>query len=191
MRPFAEIVASLTPERREQIEARAPQLRRDMTAAPRIMLLVGPPGSGKSTWRDGYLASTTRKTTIISSDDLIEEFAAKHGISYSEAFPKLDMARLDAMLMGKLRVALANRDDVIVDRTNLRVKGRARFLSQVPKHYLRVAVVFDVPQETLLTRIRDRGAATGKHIPSSVFEDMVKSYETPSTEEFDLIEVLS
>ena len=172
MKPFAEIIA-------------------DLNADPRVIVLVGPPASGKSTWRQSYQASTARPAIVVSTDDLIDRYAAHNGMTYTEAFGKLKMEDLDATAIATMRAALAAGQDVIIDRTNLRIKGRARFLSQVPKRYLRVAIVFNVPRDVLDQRLADRAAATGKFIPKQVVDDMVKGYEYPTTDEFDLIEILS
>jgi predicted kinase len=76
---------------------------------------------------------------------------------------------------------------VVIDRTNMTAKGRKKYLDMVPKNYKKIAVVFNIPDDELQRRLKTRADETGKTIPSFVLENMLKSYQEPTLEEFDKI----
>jgi predicted kinase len=150
-----------------------------------ITLLIGPPAAGKSTYRKPY--ESDRNYVILSTDDMIDQYAATEGISYSEAFNKLDLKLLTQQMMEQFRAAIADERNIIVDRTNMTVKSRRRILANVPKAYTKNAVVFQVPRPVLDARLTERAERTGKYIPESVVDDMIKRFEPPTQNEFDNI----
>lgn len=155
------------------------------TVSPTAILLVGPPGSGKSTWRKRHLESVEREPAIISTDDLIENWGLDHGMNYAEAFGACDLKTIEKTAKDLFAKAVEDAQDVVIDRTNMRGKSRRKWLSNLPKSYRKVAVVFEVPREELDRRLAARAEATGKTIPRKVVNDMLASYEVPTTDEFD------
>ena len=155
---------------------------------PRALFLIGFPGSGKSTWRAAYLAGAARPTAVVSTDDMIQAWAAEEGGSYAEAWRRLPSHRLDSRARAALREAVAQGLDVIVDRTNLRASGRAKFLRLVPPEYERRAVVFVTPWAVMRERLRARAEAGGHALGWGVVVHMMKSYEAPGRSEFDAVE---
>ena len=173
--------------------ARFQKINRDPTRCPRAIFLIGAPASGKSTWTTNYLAQANqanRLTIVLSTDDLIEDYAREHNISYSEAFDQLDMKTLENTVRESLKYAIRNNQDVIVDRTNMRVRSRNRWLSQVPSHYVRVGIRFEVDSDTLHDRLRHRAETTGKFVPHHIVDDMLSSHQPPTFDEFDIIEAI-
>jgi tRNA uridine 5-carbamoylmethylation protein Kti12 len=158
---------------------------------PSIHILVGPPASGKSTWRARHLLSTGSKPFIFSSDDAIHALAASQGQTYDEAFRDVDFKSIERNLKAEFQDAIRDRRDIIIDRTNLSMKSRRKFLASIPKDYEKVAVVFNVGRELLDRRLADRKAATGMSVPKDVVDDMIKRYEEPTRGEgFDRIETV-
>ena len=145
-------------------------------------MLIGAPASGKSTWR----AANKKNHVIISSDDILDALAEEEGISYSEAF-RLYAGRADKECRLAFAEAIKAKSDIIVDRTNMSKKSRAKFLSAVPSVYDCKAVVFRVERETLLERAGARSEATGKFIAPWVIDQMTHSYQPPGVDEFDEI----
>lgn len=153
-----------------------------------VYLLIGLPASGKSTWRAKHLAANPDVDTVVcSSDDFIDEYAADHGITYDEAFGKLNFKDLKARLRNRFRQAINAGQDVIVDRTNMNAKARKEFLKNLPDVYRTVGVVFVVPDNVLKERMAARHAATGKSVPEDVLADMAKRYQSPLPGEFDQV----
>lgn len=158
-----------------------------MADSPILFMLIGLPGSGKSTWRSTYLASAARPAVTVSSDDMIEQFGAKQGLTYSQAWDMVDFKAIDRQVHELFVNALGQGEDIILDRTNMSVKSRNRFLSKVPSHYEKVAIVFDVDDAILHERLTKRAEQTGKVIPPAVVATMKASYAAPTEAEFHRI----
>lgn len=158
---------------------------------PTIYVLIGLPASGKSTWRAMFKATAENLDAPlpveISSDDIIDEIAASKGLTYSQVFMEAIKVS-DKLARQNFEEAVAARRDIILDRTNMTLKGRAKFLASLPKTYEKHAIVFEVPDDVLNERLEKRNA-TGKIIPKSVIDAMRASYQPPSEAEgFDKIE---
>lgn len=152
------------------------------TENPEIYVLVGVPGSGKSTWTRQFLASSEKKFVVVSSDDLLEVWGAAEGLSYSESFNKY-IKRASVEVERMFKDAKQNRQNIILDRTNLSANKRKGILQNMPKEYIKVAVMFETPSEEIERRLAAREAETGKHIPASVMKDMYSRAEPPSVAE--------
>lgn len=53
---------------------------------PTVYMLIGLPGSGKTTWRENTIASSDEEFVVISQDDMIDNFAWQNNLTYNEAF---------------------------------------------------------------------------------------------------------
>ena len=152
---------------------------------PEIVIMVGLPGSGKSTYRETLLAM--RDYVIVSSDDEIEALSQAVGLNYTEGFQRF-IGQATAATKQKFREAVNTGKSIIWDQTNLSPKKRRGILKQVPKNYRKVAVVFEVDDVELQRRLDTRERETGKHIPPEVIKSMAKSYVPPSKQEgFDQV----
>lgn len=154
-----------------------------------VYFLIGPPASGKSTWRANFSAVQQQlgdDVVYVSSDDLIDEIAQSRGETYSTVFKDV-IAECDRRAYDIFREAVSSGKNIVIDRTNMSVKSRNRYLSQVPKTYHRAAYIFEVPIPELKRRLQARAEQTGKHIPWFVVEGMLTSYQPPTGSEFDEI----
>lgn len=149
---------------------------------PTIYILIGPPGAGKSTWR----AAFSEPAVVISSDDKIDEYAKQHGLTYSEAWSKVDMKEIDRQWKAEFAGAVERRENIVVDRTNMSRKSRSRFLN-LPSEYRTVAVDFKISRDVLDARLEKRAQETGKHISKVIVDSMLRNYEAPTREEFDQV----
>ncbi len=151
---------------------------------PTITMLIGLPGSGKSTWARTYLSDLT----ILSTDDLLEEWATTNGKTYNEAFNEPGLYPLIEKQMYKNLVeAFTAGKHIVIDRTNLSRKIRSKILGRLPPRYIKFAAVFQVERDELDKRLQQRYETTGKHIPSHVIYDMLNRFEHPLTYEFHYI----
>ena len=148
---------------------------------PRLYMLVGVPGSGKSTW----IRSRNHDAVIASTDDKIEAAAAAQGLTYDAVFES-EFKAANAALREDVKQAVKDQRDIIWDQTNLTAKSRRSKLGQVPKHYERIALYFPTPDgEELARRLASRA---GKTIPVHVMASMIASLEPPvPSEGFDEI----
>jgi predicted kinase len=144
---------------------------------PKVYVLVGVPGSGKSTWIAQQ--DWARDCSIVSTDHWIEVFARDQGRTYSEVFELFMPAAVRAM---SAQVALAEQQgrDIVWDQTSVSVSSRAKKFAALPD-YEHVAVVFATPEpEELARRLTQR---PGKIVPESVVQHMINTFEPPTLEE--------
>ena len=145
---------------------------------PKFYMLIGVPGSGKSTWIKN--ANLDSNTVIISTDDIIEKRARAQGLTYSDVF-QAEIKSATAEMNRILGDALANNKDIVWDQTNLTVKSRRSKLAQIPEQYLKIAVYFSTPDNAELQRRLDN--RPGKVIPSNVVLGMKSQLQLPMLDE--------
>ncbi len=146
---------------------------------PTVYMMIGVPGSGKSTWINNQ--HWAGNCALVSTDKLIELEAGRQGKTYNDVFN--DYIKEATRIMNEdVKAAVEAGQDIIWDQTNTSKKSRKSKLAQV-SGYRKVAVVFDVPQEDELKRRLD--GRPGKNIPWSVMESMIKNLEVPTEGEFD------
>lgn len=156
--------------------------------SPEFIMLVGLPGSGKSTYIDKLLSQNSDKHfVVLSTDNILSAMADAEGLTYAEAFNQY-AGQADKKFKIQFRQAKNDKSNIIIDRTNLTVKGRNKFLSQLPKEYYTKAIIFGVDRAELDRRLQKREIETGKHIPKHVVDNMEQSYVEPTASEFDRIE---
>jgi len=144
---------------------------------PKVYVLVGVPGSGKSTWIAQQ--DWARDCVVVSTDRWIEMFARELGRTYSEVFDLFMPAAVRAM---SAQVALAQQQgrDIVWDQTSVSVASRAKKFASLP-NYEHVAVVFATPEPAeLARRLAQR---PGKVIPESVVQHMINTFELPTESE--------
>lgn len=147
-----------------------------------LYMLVGVPGSGKSTWVNNQI--WTKNCAYISTDYYVEKFAQKLNKTYSEVFDSV-INRAVRLMNRSVNRAKVNNLDIVWDQTSTTIKTRARKLRML-HNYRAIAVVFDTPPlEELYVRLNQRD---GKHIPQQVLHRMLKHWQDPDLEEgFDEI----
>ena len=152
---------------------------------PELVMLCGIPCSGKSTYVNKLLTyEYWENSSILSTDNYIEEQAKRLGMTYNEVFQdcideatrQLEMSFVGAKEEGKR---------IIWDQTNLSIKTRKKKLTKVPSIYKRTVVWFQVDLEEALKRNETR---EGKFIPESILKRMYHQFEVPTLEEgFDFV----
>lgn len=153
-----------------------------------MMVMIGPPGSGKST-----LVAAMQEAGIIfriaSTDAIIDEYAAIHGITYSQAHHKINWKDAQSKFKNDIRQTINDGVNLVIDRTNMGEKARRGYFDAIRNRgYTAVALNMQCDDQVLQKRIDDRAAATGKNIPPSVLKEMLERYNAPTTREgFNLI----
>ena len=143
----------------------------------KLYVLVGVPGSGKSTWVSKQ--HWARDCVYVSTDMHIEDYANLVGKTYSEVFDKF-MPKAIELMAQDVRAARTAGKDIIWDQTSTTVKSRAKKFNMLP-NYQHIAVVFKTPSPLELEqRLASR---PGKNIPWTVMNTMINGWEEPTKDE--------
>jgi len=150
-----------------------------------VILLVGPPLSGKDT----YLRNNQYDNfIIISRDDILMSLHSNS--DYSEAFNLVNQKEVDKLLNQKIQDCIAEKKNVIINMTNLSKKSRNRHLCKFPNiDYDKIAIVF--PKLNLcdyINRNDKRKVDENKFIPVNVIQTMIENWQEITLDEgFDSI----
>jgi predicted kinase len=148
-------------------------------------MLVGVPGSGKSTWINSGIVGSG--VYVASTDNIIEGLAQIAGKTYDEMF-KSSIKYAEKTMYVNVMDAVKRDMTIIWDQTNLTFKSRAKKLIMIPDHYMKIAVLFPTPQEKELQR--RLSSRSGKTIPEHVIASMTDTMEVPMLAEgFDEVRV--
>ena len=143
----------------------------------KLYVLVGVPGSGKSTWVNNQ--EWAKDCAYISTDKHVEAYAASVGKTYSEVFKDYMPTAVNLMLADVIDARDAGRD-IIWDQTSCSIASRKRKFNMLPEYYA-IAVVFRTPErDELDVRLSGR---PGKHIPKNVIDSMIRSWDEPTEDE--------
>jgi predicted kinase len=142
-----------------------------------LYVMVGVPGSGKSTWIKNQTWASD--CVVVSTDQLVEQYAAEQGKTYSEVFEEY-MPSATVAMVDLVKEAQQLGRDIIWDQTSTTIATRAKKLRMLPD-YKAIAVVMNTPDiEELNGRLNSR---LGKVIPQHVMESMISNFEMPTEEE--------
>ena len=148
-----------------------------------LYVLVGVPGSGKTTWI-GHQSFDWDNTVVISTDQYVEQYAIAMNKTYSDVFKEYMPTAVDKMAQAAVDAFKANKV-VVWDQTSTSVSTRAKKLRMAPAHYTKIAVVFETPRKDIHDKFLNR---PGKKIPSDVIQNMISNFVYPSVSEgFDKI----
>lgn len=149
-----------------------------------VVVLIGAPGSGKTTWRRDFLTRNP-DYVVVSSDDGVEARAVADGVTYSEAFAGA-ISKADDEAREAFAAAIKDGKSVIIDRMNTTKRSRDRFLRRVGDTYRKVAVCFDTPREVVEARNAER-RTYGRAVPDFVIASAFERFDPPGYDEFDIV----
>ena len=138
----------------------------------KLYVMVGVPGSGKSTWIKNQIWALG--LSVISTDEFVEDYAKECGLTYSEVFDDY-MPKAIELMLDKVVYARKHNLDIIWDQTSCSVATRAKKIRMLPDYY-KIAVVFETPATLELQR--RLASRPGKAVPWSVVSDMASKLQT-------------
>jgi tRNA uridine 5-carbamoylmethylation protein Kti12 len=151
-----------------------------MTNSPKVILLCGLPGSGKST----YASSKEFKNHVrLSSDDYIESIASISKKSYNEVFSQT-IKQSNKLFFQGVKYFSETNYDVLIDRINLTKSSRRKLIKKFINH-MPIIVFFNVNFDTILKR----NTRCGKIFPEQLLREMYERLEPPTNLEASLVTI--
>lgn len=151
------------------------------TVIPKLYVLVGLPGSGKSTYAKEYIESQfINRAKVISTDAIRQELTG------SEQDQTLNR-EVFKLFHERIRRYLELGYDVIADATNITIKSRAAILACTKGiNCIKIATVFGTDIQSCLQNNFKRK----RRVPEDIIYSMCSKFQIPFYEEgFDVIEV--
>lgn len=151
---------------------------------PTLYILIGVPGSGKSTYAEELFQKNERGTALVSSDQIRKSLYGNESCQDNpkKVFAIAHQATIDQLTRGY---------DVIFDATNIYARDREDLILkvcfEVKKPVRFVAIYFDTPISECIKRqdLRER------KVPTKVIEKMGRQMEKPTFQEgFDIIQTV-
>jgi predicted kinase len=151
---------------------------------PWVVLLIGPPLSGKTTFINNQLGDFDFE--IISRDKIVVDVFGQD--DYNSAFGSVDQKEVDRILKKQFEDLSKSLSNVVVDMTNMTRKRRISSLSYFKDHY-KIGIIFPIlDQSEYEVRNKKRTGEERKTIPIGVVKNMISSYQTISKiEGFDKV----
>lgn len=145
---------------------------------PFVIILIGPPLSGKSTW----IRENFPTTEVISRDETVMEVYGSR--NYTEAFNNVDQKEVDRVLTQKFLDANAAKKNVIVDMTHMASKRRKQNLNYFSDDYYKLGVIFPIlSDDEYERRNQKRIEEENKDLPMRIVKSMISSYQPITPDE--------
>lgn len=150
---------------------------------PFVIILIGPPLSGKTTW----IKKNFPDTTVISRDEIVMEVFGSR--DYTAAFKSVNQKQVDRVLDQRLKDANSSKENAIVDMTHMTSKRRKSNLNYFSDDYYKIAVIFPILSDQEYERRNSvRIKEENKDLPMRIVKNMISSYQTiREDEDFDKI----
>lgn len=147
----------------------------------KIIMLIGIPGSGKTTYSVGLSEEYNAK--VISSDKVRQTYV---GIDEKEVFPMVYKLSIEELKEGR---------NVILDATHITPKVRKRSFDALDEYgipYEKIAIYIDTPVEVCVKRVEKRNQDPNElFLPLEVIESYGKNIIPPTKEEgFEEIRII-
>ena len=145
---------------------------------PFVIILIGPPLSGKTTW----IRENFPTTEVISRDEIVMELYGSR--NYTEAFKSVDQKEVDKVLTQKFLDANKEKKNVIVDMTHMASKRRKQNLNYFSNDYYKLGVIFPIlSDDEYEKRNQKRIKEESKNISMGIVKSMISSYQPITPDE--------
>jgi predicted kinase len=145
---------------------------------PFVIILVGPPMSGKTTW----IRENFPTTNVISRDEIVMEVYGSR--DYTAAFNNVDQKEVDRVLSQRFLDANKEKKNVIVDMTHMASKRRKQNLNYFTDDYYKLGVIFPIlSDDEYERRNKKRIEEENKDLPMKIVKSMISSYQPITPDE--------
>lgn len=149
---------------------------------PTIYMMIGAPGSGKSTYAEEVLKNELNLTdeSIVSSDRIREE-------CFGDINDQTHNQGVFSILHSRVRTLFDSGKDVIIDATNMSYKDRSKTRNSLGRNYpIDVAYVMATPVTLCAYRDSDRDKQVGLY----VIQRFIRKFEFPYPGEFKEVRIV-
>ncbi|XP_021662568.2 uncharacterized protein LOC110651516 isoform X3 [Hevea brasiliensis] len=150
-----------------------------------VMMMVGLPASGKTTWADKWVKEHPEKRYVLLGTNLILDQMKVPGLvrknNYGERFDRL-MSRANAIFDILLSRAARTPHNYVIDQTNVFKSARKRKLRPFANFRKVAVVVFPKPEEQKF-RADKRYKEMGKEVPADAVNNMLANYVLPKSKD--------
>ncbi|KAF2303446.1 hypothetical protein GH714_018411 [Hevea brasiliensis] len=150
-----------------------------------VMMMVGLPASGKTTWADKWVKEHPEKRYVLLGTNLILDQMKVPGLvrknNYGERFDRL-MSRANAIFDILLSRAARTPRNYVIDQTNVFKSARKRKLRPFANFRKVAVVVFPKPEEQKF-RADKRYKEMGKEVPADAVNNMLANYVLPKSKD--------
>lgn len=147
---------------------------------PTLVILVGIPGSGKTTYAENYIPDYPKEAVHLSSDSIRAELYGNESLQGNPA-------EVFSLMQNRAIEALNNGHDVLYDATNITRKDRASIIGVCPKFAKIECHIIWAPIEECIKRDASRDRTVGKE----VIDRMLKRFQAPYYDEgIDVIKII-
>lgn len=150
---------------------------------PFVILLIGPPLSGKSTWvRENF-----PDVEVISRDETVMEVYGSR--DYNKAYDNVNHGIVDKAVKKKIVDANKEKKNVIIDMTHMASKRRRTNLDYFSDDYYKLGVIFPIlSDEEYARRNKIRIEEENKDITMGIVKNMISNYQVIRDDEgFDKV----
>lgn len=147
----------------------------------KLVLLIGPPLSGKTKWLNRK--KRANDIYIITRDKILKENFSYLGdtiFKISRNMKKTDYIKLDNLYIEEMKEGIKSGRDIYVDSYNMSKRDRKLFLEEIGDEYNKESICFFIDIEELYERNRNK-----KRTPKISIDYYCKRLEVPLLDEFD------
>ena len=147
-----------------------------------VKVMVGIPGSGKSTWADDLIIKNP-ELEIVSMDYFIEQEAVRQNKKYNDVYREF-AETAEKLMKQKLSEIIKEKKSFIWDQINISENIRRKKIARLKQNKYEIhAIAFSLNEETWKNRLDNRVNLGGKIISKKVLEEMKQNFVFPNINE--------